>query len=161
MYPVVLVVHSLLRWMVLVLAVAVVVRALSGARGERPFEALDHKLGAAFLGSVHLQVALGLLLNLGLSPITQSAYAQMGVAMKDKVLRFWAVEHLTMGLLVAVIVTVTRVRSKRAERDAQKHQRALAGYGVALLVILAMIPWPFRKQIGRGFVPTVATVTAP
>jgi hypothetical protein len=160
MYPVVLVVHSLLRWAVLVLAVVVVVRALSGARGGRAFEPLDQKLGGAFLGSVHAQVALGLLLNLGLSPITQAAYAQMGVAMKDKVLRFWAVEHLTMGLLVAAIVTITRVRSRRAETDLLKHQRALAGYGVALLVILAMIPWPFRKQIGRGLAPSTGVVSA-
>jgi hypothetical protein len=159
MYSAVLIVHSLLRWAVLVLCVVVIARAVGGVRSGRAFDGKDLKLGGAFLGSVHAQVLLGLALNLGLSPITSAAYGQMGVAMRDKLLRFWAVEHLTMGLLVAVLVTVTRVRSKKAETDALKHRRALTGYGLALLVMLAMIPWPFRKVIGRGFAPS-PTVSA-
>jgi|LNFM01.1.fsa_nt_gb hypothetical protein len=154
MYSAILVVHSVLRWVVLVLAVVVTARAFMGLRGGRPFEARDAKLGGAFLGAVHAQVVLGLVLHLALSPITSAAMASMGAAMRDKTLRFWSVEHLAMGLIVAVLVTVARVRSKRAPDDAQKHQRALVGYGFALLVMLAMIPWPFRKVIGRSVLPT-------
>ncbi|MDP3276914.1 MAG: hypothetical protein Q8Q09_17060 [Deltaproteobacteria bacterium] len=154
MYSAVLVLHSLSRYAVLVLALVVIARAAMGLRGQRPFEPTDRKLGGAFLGTVHLQVILGLLLNLGLSPITKAAYSQMPAAMRDKTLRFWAVEHLTMGLLVALIATITRVKSRKAESDPDKHRIALIGYSVTLLVILAMIPWPFRTVIGRGWLPS-------
>lgn len=154
MYSAVLIVHSLLRWVVLVLAVLVTVRAFLGVRGGKPFEERDAKLGGAFVGAVHTQVLLGLALHLALSPITSAAMANMGVAMRDKALRFWAVEHLSMGILVAVLVTVARVRAKRGADDLAKHRRALVGYGTVLLIILAMIPWPFRKVIGRSVLPT-------
>lgn len=153
-YSAVLIVHSLLRWVVLVLAIVVTVRAFLGMRGAKPFEERDAKLGGAFVGAVHTQVLLGLALHLALSPITSAAMANMGAAMRDKLLRFWSVEHMAMGLLVAVLVTVARVRTKRATDDAQKHRRALVGYGVVLLVMFAMIPWPFRKVIGRSVLPT-------
>jgi hypothetical protein len=34
------------------------------------------------------------------SPIVQSALADMGSAMKDKMLRFWAVEHIAVMILI-------------------------------------------------------------
>lgn len=153
MYSVLLFVHSVWRWLVLALALLAMYRAFTGA-GGRSFDETDRKVGGAFVGSVHVQVLLGLVLAFGWSPITSAAYAQMDVAMKNKLLRFWAVEHLTTGLLAAVIATVARVRSKKATTDVLKHRRALWGYGLTLLVMLAAIPWPFRAGVGRSLLPT-------
>lgn len=159
MYAAFLVVHSLLRWAVLVLAVVVIARGVSGMRSGRAFDATDNKLGAAFLGSVHLQVLLGLALHLGLSPIVSAAMAAGGAAMRDKVLRFWMVEHLSMGLLVAVLVTVVRARAKKLPTDVAKHKFVALGTVAALVVMFAMIPWPFRPRVGRSLLPS-PTVSA-
>jgi hypothetical protein len=43
---------------------------------------------------------------------------------------------------------------KRADTDAQKHKRTLIYFGIALLLILAMIPWPFRQPgVARQLFP--------
>ncbi len=154
MYSAFLVIHSLLRWVVLALAAVVIARAVSGMRSNRAFDATDNKIGAAFLGSVHLQVVLGLLLHLALSPIVKAAMTLGGAAMRDKLLRFWFVEHLSMGLIVAALVTVVRVRSKRAKTDYAKHKFVAVGTAAVLAVMLAMIPWPFRPVVGRSLAPS-------
>ena len=41
-----------------------------------------------------------------------------------------------------------------ADTDTQKHKRGLIFFGIAILIILAMIPWPFRQPgIGREWFP--------
>lgn len=159
MFSLLLILHSLWRWVVLVLAIVVIVRALSAMKSDRAFDATDNKLGAAFLGSVHLQVLFGLVIHFALSPTVKTAMHMGGAAMRDAVLRFWFVEHLTMGLLVAVLVTVVRVRAKKLSTDKAKHKFIAIGTIAALAVMLAMIPWPFRPRVGRTLAPSVLVST--
>ncbi|MFO0562174.1 MAG: hypothetical protein U0269_29435 [Polyangiales bacterium] len=154
MFSLVLVLHSLWRWVVLVLAVVVIARALSAMKSDRAFDATDNKLGAAFLGSVHLQVIVGLIMHFGLSPTVKAAMQMGGAAMRDAALRFWFVEHITMGVLVAILVTVVRVRAKKLATDKAKHKFIAIGTIAALAVMFAMIPWPFRPRVGRSLAPS-------
>jgi hypothetical protein len=143
MYTAVLVLHSLLRWVVLALGVLALVRAFGGWFGRRPWTAADKKVGLFFMISVDVQVLLGLLLYFVLSPITRAAFAQFGAAMKVKELRFWAVEHIMLMVLAVVAVHVARVLSKRATDDTARHRRVAIGFAVAMLLMLAAIPWPW------------------
>jgi len=154
MFSLVLVLHSLWRWVVLVLAVVVIARAVSAMKSDRAFDATDNKLGAAFLGSVHLQVLVGLIMHFALSPTVKAAMHMGGAAMRDAVLRFWFVEHIAMGVLVAILVTVVRVRAKKLATDKAKHKFIAIGTITALAVMLAMIPWPFRPRVGRSLAPS-------
>ena len=159
MYGTVLLVHSLLRYAILILVLVILYRAVTGMRRGGPFDIFDRKLSMAYMATVHTHVLLGILLFAVMSPITQAAFAQMGLAMKDKLLRFWTVEHTFMGLLVAVLVTVAHVRTKRiaarAGDDAgpKAYKHMLVMNLIAFVVMLAMIPWPFRKVIGRAMLP--------
>lgn len=153
MYGTVLLIHSLLRYVILAMVVAILYRSFTGMRSARAFEPSDRKLSAAYMGIVHTHVLLGILLFGVMSPITQAAFSQMGLAMKDKLLRFWTVEHTTMGLLVAVLVTIGHMRAKRATDGASAHKQLLVMNAISLLVMFAMIPWPFRKVIGRAMLP--------
>jgi hypothetical protein len=148
MYNAMLIIHSVLRWIVLLLAIAAIGVSLRGWLGDRERGGLHRGLGGAFVGSVHLEVLLGLLLYFVYSPLTKAAFEDFGAAMKDAVLRFWAVEHLTLMVLAAVFATIGSVVAKRAEEDRVAHRRATIGFGLALLTILAGIPWPFR-EMGR------------
>jgi hypothetical protein len=60
-------------------------------------------------------------------------------------------EHLTMMLLAWVLVHIGRASVKRATADAIKHKRMLIFFGIAIILILASIPWPFREAIARPF----------
>lgn len=138
MYPMLLALHSLLRWAVLAAGGAAVLGALGGRAG---WSAADDRRGLWFVLAMDLQFLLGLLLYAGVSPMTRVAFADFGGAMGNSVLRFWAVEHL-FGMLIAVaLVHIGRVRIRKA--DAGRRRRlALIFYGLALVIVLASIPWP-------------------
>ncbi len=74
--------------------------------------------------------------------------------MKNSVLRFFAMEHVLMMIIAWLLVHVGRSMIKRSNTDAQKHKRMLLFFGLAFLLIIAMIPWPLRSTgIGRALFP--------
>jgi hypothetical protein len=77
----------------------------------------------------------------------------MGVVMKDSVYRFWAVEHLTGTLIGIVLITLGKGVAKKNFPDAVKHKRSAILYLLALVIILAVVPWPFREAIARPWFP--------
>ena len=141
MYSLFLSVHSWLRWVILILGLVAVVRAIGG-RGGRPWTSADESVGKWFIASLDLQFLVGLLLYAWFSPLTRAAFADFGGAMRNAGLRFFAVEHL-LGMIVAVALAhVGRVRSRKATTDARRHHVAALFYGLALIILLASIPWP-------------------
>ncbi len=142
MYGLVLILHSLIRWLVLLAGIVTVVRAITGWRTGRPWTLADDRAGARFMMAFDLQLLLGLLLYFLLSPITRAAMQDFGGAMANSALRFWAVEHF-FGMLVAMVLThVGRARVRRVSSDSRKHKVAAVFFTLALLTILASIPWP-------------------
>ena len=92
--------------------------------------------------AVDLQMLVGLLLYFILSPITAIALSDFGAAMASSTLRFWAVEH-TFGMVVAMaLVHIGRVRIRKATSPDRRRRLAAIFYGLALLAIVAAIPWP-------------------
>jgi hypothetical protein len=153
MYPLTLVLHSWLRWVVLVLGIIVVVRAIGGRSG-RPWTRTDGTMAKVFGTTLDIQFLLGILLYAWLSPITRVAFADFGGAMRTAGLRFWAVEHL-IGMVIAVgLVNVGRVKIRKAAGDRRRHTLAAIYFGVALIIMLASIPWPgmpAARPLLRGF----------
>lgn len=133
--------HSWLRWAILLLGLIAVVRAIGGRSG-RPWSNSDNAVGKWFIITLDVQFLIGLLLYFVLSPITQVVFADFGAAMRNAGLRFWAVEHL-VGMVIAVALAhVGRARIKKASGDHRRHTLAATFYGIALIILLASIPWP-------------------
>lgn len=133
--------HSLLRWILLVLLVYAVIRALTSA-GKRYFEK-DRKTALVVLILSHIQLLLGFSLY-----FMKGWHNMLGASetMKNEFTRFWAVEHMS-GMLVAIIlITMGYGRIKRASDDKAKWKKQGIFFGIALLIILLMIPWPFRGE---------------
>ena len=138
-YLTILAVHSWVRWLVLISGLLAVLRAFRAARGT--WSAADDRAGFWFVMLLDLQVLIGLLLYVWLSPITHEAFRGMGAAMKSRSLRFWAVEHV-FGMVVALAFAhVGRVRIRKAD-PARRRKLAAIFFGLALLALLASIPWP-------------------
>lgn len=146
MYQPTLWLHSWLRWAVLLLAIVVVVRAIGGAMSHRGWSPADDAAGKWFTISMDVQLLIGLLLYGLLSPITQNAFADMGAAMRDGALRFWAVEHFVVMLVAVAFAHIGRARVRRARSDASRFRSAAIFYTLALLALLAAIPWPFMAN---------------
>ena len=154
MYPLMLVVHSLLRWVVLAAGLVAFGRALAGMRARRAWTAGDDRAGQVFVGTLDLQLLIGLLLYFGLSPITRAAMQDFGAAMGNSMLRFWAVEHI-LGMVIAVALAhVGRVRVRKTTDPLRRHKLAAIFFGLALIAIFATIPWPGMpagRPLFRGF----------
>jgi hypothetical protein len=141
MYPLAILLHSWLRWVVLILGVIVVVRAIGGRTG-RPWSQTDAALAKWFGITFDIQFVIGLLLYVWLSPVTQAAFADFGGAMRNAGLRFWAVEHI-VGMVIAIaLVHIGRGKIRKATTDSRRHTLTAIFYGIALILMLASIPWP-------------------
>lgn len=140
MYQTLLIVHSWSRWFVLIFGLIAVYRAYVGYSGRRPYLSADNGMSAAFSGFTWLQVLIGFGLYFGLSPWGLNAMKQAG-AMKDPTARFFGMEHVAVMILAAIVAQVGRIAVKKTADSTQKHRKALLYYGVALALIVLMIPW--------------------
>lgn len=137
--------HSGLRWVVLVLLVLTIVNALGKRNGGTVYPA-KNKLALFGLISVHVQLLLGLVLYLFLSPLVSF---EEGV-MSNSVTRFYTVEHLVGMILGIILVTVGYSKAKRQAGINKGWKTVAIFYTLGLLVILGSIPWPFR-DLGAGW----------
>jgi len=148
-----LIIHSVLRWAILLFGVWALVNALSGVFAKRKYGAGDNRTGLLFMIFCDIQLILGLILYFNGMWFTLLKTNTKEV-MKDGISRFFAVEHILMMIIAWLLVHIGRSMVKRADTDAQKHKKSLVWFGIAFLIILAMIPWPFRAPgIARAWFP--------
>ena len=141
MLSITLILHSLLRWVVLLAGIAAIARGFMGGKGKS-WTAADSRAGLLFITVLDLQFLLGLLLYVFLSPTVRTAFVNFGGAMKDPMLRFFAVEHM-VGMIIAIALAhIGRARTRKALTDDKKFRAAAIFYTLALVVILLSIPWP-------------------
>lgn len=131
--------HNLLRWVVLALGLLAVIRAAQGLSGDRPYAA-TRKFTAMFMGTLHLQLLLGLLL-LMFSPTVKAAMRDMAAVMADAGMRKVVIEHPTVMVIAAILMTVGSIVAKNAADDASRHRKALLFSGVTMALVLWGIPW--------------------
>lgn len=141
MYTIILDLHNVLRWILLFSIVVTLGKYFTGWLGNHRWNKLDNVLGIIFTSLMDLQLLAGLWLYFFLSPVTKLAMSDFGAAMKDENLRFFAVEHISMMLLAVVLIHIGRAKSKKAKVDRNKFKIGFIFYTLALVLILAAIPW--------------------
>jgi hypothetical protein len=138
MYTLALIVHSWLRWAALIAGVAATLTAIADrGDGSRP-----ERWGLILMMMLDLQMLVGLILYLVLSPFTAVALRDFGAAMKDPGLRFYAVEHAGMMLAAVILAHVGRVLARKAATPAAKRTRMCVCFGLATILMIVAIPWP-------------------
>jgi hypothetical protein len=134
--------HSLLRWIILFLILVVILLALAKNKGIR---------GASLwlLISAHTMLLIGLYqLIAGRYGITKGLPEGVEL-MKNSFYRFFWVEHPLMMIVAIVLITIARGKAKALNYKA-------TGWllFIALIIILAAVPWPFREVgLGRTWFP--------
>jgi hypothetical protein len=150
MYSFLLHLHSILRWVVLLLLLVAIFNSL--VAGNRPFIRTDARTGSIMVGFADLMLLIGLVLwyfqPYGFQIFKNSGFSE--VMRGDPTIRFFAFEH-PVGMLIAIIfLHIGKAQGRKAISDKAKHKRTLLFYLIALLIILVSIPWPFRHPIGNG-----------
>ncbi|MDH5379326.1 MAG: hypothetical protein OEW75_00645 [Cyclobacteriaceae bacterium] len=133
--------HSWLRWIVLLMGLFLIVSGFIGMSSGKDFTKGKNGMSAGFVGLFHLQLVIGLLLYFVFSPITEVAFSDFGAAMKNSELRFWAVEHILVMVLAAVVAQIGRIKIKKAETDKAKFKAMAVYFTIALVLVLSRIPW--------------------
>lgn len=142
--------HSWLRWAVLLFGLYLVFIGFANMNSENKFKKSDDAKSAAFLGLFHLQLLIGLVLYIFTSPLTETAFSNFGAAMKNQDLRFWAVEHIGLMLIAAIVAQIGRIRIKKAASDKKKYRNMAMYYLISLILVLSRIPWDIERLF-RGF----------
>lgn len=139
-----LIIHNILRWAVLLFGVWAVLSALFAVISKRRYSSSDNRVSLFFMISCDIQLLMGLILYFT-GTWFEKLKSGMGEVMKNPAERFFAVEHALMMIIAWLLVHIGRSKVKRATTDEQKHKRTLIYFGIALIIIIAMIPWPFRQ----------------
>jgi hypothetical protein len=148
--------HSYLRWLLLVLLLASIIKSFSGFRYKKTLSAGDKKLWLFTMISAHVSLLVGLYLVLfGRFGVFTFTPAPGTKVMKDNFLRFFWVEHPVMMIIAITLITIGRGQVKKPIPDAVKYKKAFWFFLIALLVILAAIPWPGYKDTGRALIPGI------
>ena len=146
--------HSLLRWIILILLVLSIYRAFMGWKNKRTFSPGDRKTWLFTMIAAHITLVLGVYQWLwGRYGMLKTTLPEGSSIMKDKFYRFFWVEHPTFMILAIIMITLGYGMAKKNIPDEVKYRRALWLFIVALLFILVAVPWPFRQLIGRPWFP--------
>jgi hypothetical protein len=149
----ILTLHSILRWLLLILLVASIIKSFSGWQSQKIFTAGDRKLFLFTLIITHINFLVGLyLLFFGTFGIISGGLPAGVELMQSKFFRFYWVEHPVGMLIAIVLITVGNAMAKKNVSDAIKFKKVFWFFFIALIIILATIPWPFREIVSRPWI---------
>ena len=140
MYTLVLTFHSWVRWIALVAGVGATLAAMNDP--DVTANSRADRWGLFLMIVLDIQMLLGLLLYLALSPFTAKAMQDFAAAMRNPQVRFWAFEHISAMVLAVILVHVGRVLARKATTPKSKRRRLVACFAVATMSMLIATPWP-------------------
>ncbi len=121
-----LTIHSITRWLIVLVALALIARLIVGLVKKQPFDKAARSLTMAFGGLMDTQMLLGILYLLW------SGFGEMGFPR-------YRLEH-TLAMVVAVIVAHLPAMWKKAE-DGTRTRNTLIAVVVSLLIIfIGVVP---------------------
>ncbi len=143
--------HNFLRWVILVLLLVSIFKAYSGWQSKKVFSAADKKIWLFTMISAHTTLLIGLY---------QVSFGRYGFInlpdgtniMKNKFYRFFLIEHPVGMLIAIVLITLGHGMAKKSVSAEVKYKKAFYYFLIALIVILASVPWPFREIVGRPLI---------
>jgi len=146
--------HSVLRWLILFLLLFSIIKSFSGWKSKRIFTAADRKVWLFTLIFSHLTLLLGLYqVFFGRYGVFTTALPEGTSVMKNKFYRFFWIEHPVMMILAITFITLGYGMAKKPVSDELKYKKAFWFFTIALILLLAGVPWPFRDIIGRPWFP--------
>jgi len=143
MYEIELLIHSWLKWIVLIAIFTNIYSIYQGYKTNKVFSKLDKIQSMITVALVHTQFIIGSALYYH-SPITNAYLENSESLIEEKIIRFFSLEHSIMMLLAAILLTIGFSIAKRKEDSKEKFKYLLIFYTIALILILISIPWEIR-----------------
>ncbi len=142
MYTALLHLHSYWAYLVLIMIIIAVFNNLFGLTGKRTFENKDLRISLFTLIVAHIQLLIGIILFF-VSPMIQwfNDNTAVGDIMKNDQLRLYNLEHPLMMIVAIILITIGFSKHKKKETSKAKFKTLFIFYLLALIFILAMLPW--------------------
>ncbi len=150
MYHVLLVSHSIIRWLVLISLLISIILAIRGWVTKKKFDNLDNRFRNWTVSLVHLQFLVGIVLY-SISPIIRYFFENFGEAVKMSQIRFFGMEHSLMMILAVGLITFGSSSAKRKTDDLAKFKTMTIWFSIGLIIILVNIPWEFSSYVSRPY----------
>jgi len=133
--------HSVWAWVILAAVLIGFINAAYGLMTGKSFIKKDKTLSLLGLITGHVQLLFGL----GVYFVSAGYHAMkaegMGHVMKDSGLRNQVVEHPLTMIIAIILITIGFSKHKAQSTNNAKFKTIAIYYGIALLLILAKIPW--------------------
>ena len=140
MYSTIQFVHSMWAYLLLAVLVITTINSLAKFFGKKEYGAKDMRLALFTLITMHLQLLIGLVLFF-VSPNGLNAITANGMGGLSSAARKLAVEHPTLMIIAVVLVTIGYSKHKKQRLSTPKFKKLAIFYTLALIAVLAMIPW--------------------
>lgn len=150
MYQTLLILHSLVRWLVLISLLVAIVRAYNGWFGNKPFLKMDNTARMVAVTTAHVQLVIGISLYF-ISPVVRYFLNYFKEAVHQREIRFFGMEHITMMVVAITLLTIGSAKTKRKTTDQQKFKTMAIWFTIALLIIFLSIPWHFSPLTSRPY----------
>lgn len=154
MYPVLLTIHSLVRWLVIISLVVAIVNAYIGWFGNKQYLKKDFALQKIAVEFAQLQMLIGICLYV-LSPIVRYFLTHFREGVRMREIRFFGLEHITMMLIAVILITAGAGAAKKKNTDKQKFRAIAIWFTIVFIIIFLSIPWQFspftHRPYFRGF----------
>lgn len=136
--------HAGIRWIALIAILTALINSF--IKYGKSYNARDKRINLLTIIFLHIQILVGFILYFVSPKVVFSAES-----MSNRILRFYLVEHISIMILAVAIATIGYSFSKRAGFDSKKHMRISIFYGIALILILLAIPWPWQNYAASWF----------
>ncbi len=143
----VLVLHDLLRWFIVIFAFWTIFSSISGLMNKSPYTKSANLSNLLFMIFMDMQVVFGFILYFNNGWFERLKH--LGDNMKDTFLRFFTIEHWLLMIIAWVLVHAGRTVVKKSSTPHAKYKKTLIYFGIAFLLILIAVPWPFREALAR------------
>ncbi|MDD2266853.1 hypothetical protein [Sulfuricurvum sp.] len=142
--------HSWLRWLVLISLIYALYRAYKGWLKGSEFGIFEDRVRHNTTTIAHIQLIAGIWLYL-ISPITTFFFHHFADAVHVREIRFFGIEHSSTMLIAILLITIGSALAKRKSIDREKFKTIAIWFSIALLLILAAIPWEFSPLVSRPY----------
>ena len=149
MYETLLLIHSWMRWAIVVAVLYFFVNCLAGSLRKKLWSPNDQHFIWAFNQLFGFQVVFGIIIWLALSPFTKAGFKTPITILENPVTFFWTIRHPVTMLLAMAAFQIGETRAKKTSPE-KKHKLFAITFAVLILLIASAIPWP-GLAYGRTF----------
>jgi len=150
MFPGILLLHSLVRWLVLLSLLFSIYHGWKGWKRKKDFAESDNAYRYWTVFFALTQLFLGLWLYF-ISPIVQYFLHDIKTAIHERDARFFGLEHIVVMTLSVLVIVVGSEKTRKKSDPSEKFKAMFIWFSIGLLLILSSIPWPFSPFTSRPF----------